>query len=70
MKFQATFSNGKTVNFVSNRAITHAYLVTNQWQSFTGFSSSEALAKKAASADSKYGTLEHIEIIEVIAVNS
>lgn len=65
MKVTAIFSDGTQVVRNTTRPLTHAYLVRNQWQTFTGFASSESLAKKAVVSDSKHGTVEHSEIVEV-----
>jgi hypothetical protein len=61
MKVTATFSNGKTISRSTKLTLTHAYIATNQYQSFTGFAGSKELAKKAAS----YGKPHHIEIVNV-----
>ncbi len=63
MKVTATFSNGKTISRNSKKAYTHAYIVENQWNTFTGFSTSEQAARKAATM--KYGTIEFREVVEV-----
>ena len=63
MKITATFSNGKTISRNTYKPYSHAYMVTNQWQTFTGFASSESLAKKAANM--QYGNIEFLEIVTV-----
>ena len=61
--YTATFSNGQTITKNSSRVYTHAYIIKNQWNTHTGFASSEALASK--SARMQYGTVEFREIVEV-----
>lgn len=63
MKVTATFSNGKTISRNSKKAFTHAYIIENQWNTYTGFSTSEEGAKKACHM--KYGTVEFREIVTV-----
>lgn len=63
MKVTATFSNGLTISRDTKRNFTHAYIVKNQWNTFTGFSCSEKGAK--SSARMPYGTVEYFEIVEV-----
>lgn len=63
MKYTATFSNGTTISRNSKREFTHAYIVKNQWNTFTGFAGSEELAKKSATM--QYGVVEFREIIAV-----
>ena len=65
MKITATFSNGQTISRDTTKTLTHAYQAVNQWQTFTGFASSEELAKKAAKSDVRYGSIKSIEIIHV-----
>jgi hypothetical protein len=65
MKITATFMNGQTISRKTTMNLTHAYQVKNQWQTFTGFASSEELALKSAKEFTKYGTPEHIEIREI-----
>ena len=61
MKIKATFSNGQTISRNTQKTLTHAYQAINQWQTFTGFASNEALAKKAAN----YGNPHYIEIVNI-----
>lgn len=63
MKYSATFSNGLTISKNSKRTYTHAYIIKNQWNTFTGFAGSEALAKKGAYMP--HGTVEFFEIVTV-----
>ena len=63
MKITATFSNGKTISRNTTKQYTHAYIVENQWNTYTGFSTSEEGAKKAATM--KYGTVEFREIVAI-----
>lgn len=65
MKITATFSNGKTISRNTTKTLTHAYIVRNQWQTFTGFAGSEMLAKRASASDSKHGQIEFLEIVSV-----
>ena len=62
MKYSATFSNGTTISKNSKRNYTHAYIIKNQWNTFTGFAGSEELAKKAARM--AHGTVEFVEIVK------
>jgi hypothetical protein len=66
MKVTATFSDGTTISRNTEKNYTHAYTVTNQWQTFTGFASSEMLAKRAAASDVRN---KQILKLEVVAVN-
>jgi hypothetical protein len=63
MTYTATFSNGTTISRNSKRNFTHAYIVKNQWNTFTGFASSEESAKKSATM--QHGTVEFCEIVAV-----
>jgi hypothetical protein len=63
MKLTATFSNGHTITRNSKKDYSHAYLVKNQWQTFTGFASSEEKARKSATM--QHGTIELVEIVSV-----
>ena len=62
MKYTASFSNGTTISKNSKRNLTHAYIIKNQWNTFTGFAGSEDLAKKAARM--AHGTVNFIEIVK------
>lgn len=65
MKVTATFSNGHTISRNTTRAYTHAYIVKNQWNTFTGFSANEKSAMAAAKSYCKYGTVELCEVVQV-----
>jgi hypothetical protein len=65
MKIKATFSDGTTLSRNTDKILTHAYQVINQWQTFTGFAGSELLAKRAVVQNSRFGTISHTEIVEI-----
>ena len=65
MKVTATFSNGKTISRNTTKQLAFAYRSVNIYQEFTGFASTEELARKAASQTGKNKALT----IEVVAVN-
>ena len=65
MQITATFSNGKTITRNTKKELAYAYRSVNIYQEFTGFASTEELARKAASQTGKNKALT----IEVVAVN-
>lgn len=65
MKITATFSDGTSISRNTEKNYTHAYVVTNQWQTFTGFASSEMLAKRAAASDCRNGQIKYLEVVAV-----
>jgi len=48
MKISATFADGTTISRTTIKPLTHAYKSINIYQTFTGFATSEELARKAA----------------------
>lgn len=65
MKVTATFSNGKTITRNSNKPLAFAYRSVNIYQEFTGFASTEELARKAANQTGKNKAIE-IEVVKTI----
>lgn len=66
MKVTATFSNGKTISRNTTRPLAFAYRSENIYQEFTGFATTEELARKAAT---QTGSKNKVHTIEVVAVN-
>lgn len=65
MKITATFSNGQTISRNTIKPLAYAYRSVNIYQEFTGFATTEELARKAASQTGKNKALT----IEVVAIN-
>lgn len=53
MKISATFADGTTISRNTIKPLTHAYKSVNIYQTFTGFATSEELARKAATSVGK-----------------
>ena len=66
MKVTATFSNGKTISRNTIKPLAYAYRSVNIYQEFTGFATTEELARKAAN---QTGSKNKPITIEVVAVN-
>jgi len=66
MKITATFSNGKTISRNTIKPLAFAYRSENIYQEFTGFATTEELARKAASQTGKNKALS----IEVVKINA
>jgi hypothetical protein len=66
MKISATFSDGTTISRNTKQPLTYAYKSINIYQTFTGFATSEELARKAASSLGKKVPKPHtIEVVKV-----
>jgi hypothetical protein len=65
MKITATFSNGQTISRNTIKPLAFAYRSVNIYQEFTGFATTEELARKSARQTGKNKPLT----IEIVAVN-
>jgi hypothetical protein len=66
MKVIATFSNGKTISRNTSKPLVYAYRSENIYQEFTGFATTEELARKAAKQTGK----NKAHTIEVVKANN
>lgn len=63
MKITATFLNGKTISRNTSKPLAYAYRSENIYQEFTGFATTEELARKAAMQTGK-NKAHTIEIVK------
>jgi len=68
MKVNATFSNGKTISRNTSKPLAYAYRSENIYQEFTGFATTEELARKAALQTGSKNKVHTIEIVKVTNV--
>lgn len=69
MNLTATFINGTTITRTSKKAYTYAWVASNKWNTFTGFTSSKKTAESAAKNcfNSTESKTQYWEVVEVVA---
>ena len=69
MKLTATFANGTTVTRNSKKSFAYAWVATNKWNTFTGFTSSKQTAESLAKNcfNSTQSKTQSWEVVEVVA---
>jgi len=65
MKITALFSNGKTISRNTSKPLAYAYRSENIYQEFTGFATTEELARKAATQTGSKNKVHTVEIVKV-----
>jgi len=63
----ATFSNGQTISRNTTKQLAYAYRSVNIYQEFTGFASTEELARKAAT---QTGSKNKVHTVEIVKTNA
>ena len=67
MKITATFKNGKTISRNTSKPLAYAYRSENIYQEFTGFATTEELARKAAT---QTGSKNKVHTVEIVKANN